>query len=440
MAVSTGKVDITPAVGSYLAGYGTRVGPRISVGVGALPLHARCTVFWDDGWPNVLVSVDVLGIGEAMNRQIRSRLSGLVPSQDLILTATHTHSGPVLPQRLHPQIAYDISETAPVDAYGRWLTDAIVALVKETLAGPRTPCTLDYQVADENLGYNRDGLPYVERDVPILVARSGSGAPIAVLFGWGCHPVTVPDSVFDPDYPGEAVSWIEDTTGAFAQFVLGAAGDQDPVRGATTAQIGEDLGKTVISAVATPGRPIQGPLKTAYSRANLPLDITDEPANLQAVRDAYEERATTNRQGHEPWFARHAIHMMRQIDTRTFATVVPLPVQVWSFSGGTPLRIALTGGELFSGYAVYLRQRYGGSDGIWVGGYANELLAYIPSDELLASGAADSYPGGWNHDYPGIAGGSMTVYAWLGHFLGRRPGTSTVGVEQTLIAKLTSML
>jgi hypothetical protein len=34
----------------------------------------------------------------------------------------------------------------------------------------------------------------------------------------------------------------------------------------------------------------------------------------------------------------------------------------------------------------------------------------------------------------------MTVYGWLGHFKGRPPGTSTIGVEQILIAGLTALL
>jgi len=43
-------------------------------------------------------------------------------------------------------------------------------------------------------------------------------------------------------------------------------------------------------------------------------------------------------------------------------------------------------------------------------------------------------------DYPGIGGGAMTVYGWLGHFKGRAPVTSTTGVEQILISGLTALL
>lgn len=75
-------------------------------------------------------------------------------------------------------------------------------------------------------------LPYVETEVPVLVARDASGAPLVVLFSYGCHPVCAgAQTQFDPDYPGRAVARIEEASGAFAPFVLGPAGDQDPVGG-----------------------------------------------------------------------------------------------------------------------------------------------------------------------------------------------------------------
>ena len=128
--------------------------------------------------------------------------------------------------------------------------------------------------------------------------------------------------------------------------------------------------------------------------------------------------------------------MIWQVKNHSFAMTVPLPLQVWKLQGSPILQLTLTGGELVSRYAVYFRKRYNGSNGIIVGGYANEVPAYIPSDELLpAYRASGSYAGGWDSDFPRIAGGSMTVYGWLGHFL-----AGSGGVEDRLIKNLTSML
>ena len=42
---------------------------------------------------------------------------------------------------------------------------------------------------------------------------------------------------------------------------------------------------------------------------------------------------------------------------------------------------------------------FGGPDGLYIGGYANEVPGYIPSDELLPPiRTTSSYDGGWDTD------------------------------------------
>jgi hypothetical protein len=445
MAVSVGKSEITPPVGTPLAGYGVDT-PRLSAGNNA-PLYARCTIFWDSGYPNVIASADLLGFPRSMNQAIRARVTALgVADADFILTGTHTHNGGALLDELSPYISYNIAPNSPqmtaVQNYTASVENAIVGLVSSTLAASRTPCTLDYRVANENFAFNREGLSYVEQDVPILTARNAAnGTPLAVLFGYGCHPVAAGgQTLSDPDYPGVACALIESSTSAHAQFLIGPAGDQDPIGDTdwplSTAD-GADLGQTVINAIATPGRPLTGPIDTGYQDLTLPLDITDTPANLAVVRADYAAR-----QGNASlpgYIRRHAETMIGQIDAHTFATSLELPLQTWSLQGSPGLFLALTGGELVSGFGAYFRSRYGGSNGIWIAGYSNELPAYIPSNELLSTGGALHYACGWATDYPGIAGGAMTIYGWLGHFV-RPPNTPKNGVEQLVISGLTSML
>ena len=116
---------------------------------------------------------------------------------------------------------------------------------------------------------------------------------------------------------------------------------------------------------------------------------------------------------------------------------VPLPLQVWKLQGRPTLRLAFTGGELVSGYGAYFRNEYGGADRLLIVGYANEIPAYIPSDESLPPlRSRSSYAGGWDTDFPGIAGHSQCFYGcYLGHFL-----AGTDGVESKLISALTTQL
>ncbi|MEO3769280.1 hypothetical protein [Micromonospora sp. B9E7] len=439
--LSVGKVEITPPVGTYLAGYGVDV-PRRSTGTAAA-LFARCTILWHAGVPHVIVSADVLGFARGLHQSIRSQVLALgLASENFALTATHTHNGPVLPDKLDPFIAYAMNSTvrAQVRAFGDQLATRIVQLVRDTLDGPRTACTLDYQVVKQNFSYNRESLPYVESDVPVLTARTPGGEPLAVLFSYGCHPVTAgSQTMFDPDYPGDAVTRIEQATGAFAQFLLGPAGDQNPAGARGWAQRslrGAELAQAVTTALLRPGRPVAGPTTTHYREVSLPLDVTPTEDNLRDVSAAYAARF------HDlslpGYYQRHARQMSAQIDAGTFATSIPVPVQSWRFTGSPDLRLLLAGGEIVSGYAVYFRARYGTSSQLLFAGYANEVSAYLPSDELLRRTA--TYAGGIDADFPGIAGGSMTVYGWLGHLKGKPTATSPDGVEQILIGAIDAAL
>lgn len=452
LAISTAKADITPPVGTPLAGDGVDT-PRLSTGSNA-PLYARATVLWDSGWPNVIVTCDTLAIPRSVNLAIRARVEPLGPAgmpighEDLIITATHTHNGGAVNDVLVPFIAYNViggsAADAAIQAYTQQLENTVVAVVQAALAAPQTACTLDYQVTSQAFSTNREGLPYVETAVPVLAARNAStGALLALLFGYGTHPVSGGvQTVADPDYPGAACAYIEAThPGVFAQSLTGMAGDQNPTNPASWSlayaqTLGQGLGAAVLSAAAHPGRALAGPIGTAYQDLTIPLDITITPSNLAAVRADYVLRAgNTALPG---YYRRHAQVMISNIDDARITTSVNLPVQVWTLQGAPALNLALVGGEPVAGYAAYLRNTYGGTARIWPCGYANEAPCYIPSNELL-SGGGIHYACGWDVDFPGIAGGSMTVYGQLGHFH-IPPCSAAVDVESILLNALGAML
>jgi neutral ceramidase len=441
LAVSSAKTDITPTLAQnpYMAGYGVDQ-PRQATGTQS-PLYARCLILWDDGFPNAIVVADVLAFSRPLHQSIHQQVLALNNDwaySDVILATQHTHNGPVLPGELDPYISYNITDLSLVNSYATTLQTKIVDVVRAALNATRIPCTLDYKVASQGFSYNREGLPYQETAVPVLVARRTNGQPAAVLFSFGTHPVSAgAQSKWDGDYPALACSVIEAAIpGCFALFVLGPHGDQDPIGGADWSlrtQHGTNLGNAVVSATGSPGRAVGSPIRTHFEDVRLPLDVTDTPANLAAVRAIYEVRRNNAAYG---WYRRHAELMIQEIDNHNFETEIPVPVHVWKLQGSPILRMALIGGELVSGYAVYLRSLYGGPGGILVGACAGEVPSYVPSDELLPPIRSNgSYAGGWDADSAGIAGGSMTVYRQIGHF---RAGVG--GAESRLVAALNSAL
>lgn len=446
--VAVAKVDITPkpGVNPYLGGYGVQSGVRVVATDTPYitPLYARCVILWDDGKPHAIVSLDILGIPPSVHQNIRPRLIALTgwASSQVVLVATHTHNGPAIGESLNPFIAYSLSDLERVAQYTAWLQDQVVELVRSTLAATRTPVTLDYRVATANFAVNRAGLSTVETAVPVIVARRTDGAVHAVVFSYGCHPVSAGwQERWDGDFPSRACTHVETQTGAFALFLPGPAGDQDPnpgggVRGwALCAEHGRALGTAVVTAVRANGRALPGPVASSIREVTLPLDISPTPGNLAAVRAAFVTRMG-NPSGQQAWYQRHAEAMIARIDAGSYDVDVINPSQAWQVGGSPALKMAFIGGEVVSGYGAYFRSRNGGANGLYIGGYANEVSCYIPADNMLPPLAArGSYEGGWDTDFPGIAGGSMTVYPRIAHF---RAGSG--GVEATMIAAVNAQL
>jgi hypothetical protein len=260
---------------------------------------------------------------------------------------------------------------------------------------------------------------------------------VAVVFGYGCHSVCAGVlDLWDGDYPAVAAGLIDDAfPDCLAVYLPGPAGDQDPVgpRGvAASLDCGTQLADAVLSVVDVPGRLLTRVSTARLRTADVPLDVTLDPGNLAVARDFYAQRASLPAPG---WVLRHAARMVELIDAgEPLATAVNLPVQAWRLAGAPALRLAFVGGEIVSGYAVYLRGQFGGAEGLWFGGYGPGTVAYLPSDELLPPlRSGGSYAGGWDADFPGLAGASMCAYGWPGHFLAG-------GVEPSIVDAVTAVL
>lgn len=441
-AVATGSVDITPGSALPMGGYGGDA-PRLAQGTNE-PLTARCTVLWDDGVPFVVVSVDVLGFREGAHSRIRMGVLGHgVSSAAFVLTATHTHNAPALDEGLDPYVAYNLTDLGATDLYTTWLVDGVVDLVGDVLASPQTPCTVEYAVTEQHFSRNREGYPDVETDVPVLVARDLDGDPRAVLFGYGAHPVAAGiQRVFDPDYPAQAIKQVEAAfPAALGQFVLGPAGDQDPVGGGGVVEsdaLGEMLGDSVVEAVLSGGRPLTGPVSAAYSTVALPLDIVLTPQNVAAVQAAFATRAANpTRPGLVRRHAERMVTLIEESSLELLETEIVLPVQRWHLAGDPGLTVVFSGGEVVAHYAAVLREENGGSAGLWFVAYADEVPGYIPSDDMLRR---PGYAAGIDADLPGIAGGSMAVYHHLAHFRPDSAPGAGDGVESIYLAHLRALV
>ncbi|HPM18728.1 MAG: hypothetical protein GT598_11205 [Bacteroidales bacterium] len=384
------KVNITPEGSIWLAGYASRDHPSEGV------LH--------DIWSKVLVIEDSLGNRAALitndlleipihySTQIRDRLEkeyGLHRSQ-VILNCSHTHSGPVMRDTLANWYPLDDAMEKKVKKYSEDFVEKIVEMVGRAIyrmipveisAGNGTA---RFQVNRRN---NSEAMSEYYTDlkgpndyaVPVLRIDRKQGGIMAIVFGYACHSTVLNFYQISGDYPGFAQIELENLyPGTTALFFQGAGADQNPLprRSVPLArQYGQTLSAAVDRVLNEKMKRLVPLLKTAYSE--IPLQFDGSPPDRQELLGHIHDTSST-----APYLKLMAQTLIRRLDNgEVFRNGYPYPCQVWKL--GDQIIMAL-GGELVVEYALELKKRFG--QDVFVMGYTNDVMAYIPSDTILSEG------------------------------------------------------
>ncbi len=365
------SAKITPKKPMWMAGYASRTKPSEGV---EQDLFAKAFALTDaDGARLVLVTLDLIGVPRELRLAVAERAKkehGIDPAS-LAINASHTHSGPELRTNRVHGVATVAQREEEAAEYTAALEDTILRLIGEALT-KSVPAHLDYSHARCGFAMNRrtpDGqggwsnFPNpagpVDHTVPVLKASAADGKEIAVIFGYACHCTTLGHQKFSGDYAGYAQQGIEQAhPGAVALFMNGCSGDQNPYPRRTMELArthGQTLATAVESALQTRLQRLTGPIRAAYREIPLAYDT------LPSQR--------LEREGSLP-------------------TTYPYPVQVLRL--GDRLTWVTLGGEVVIDYALRFKAEI--SDPIvWVSGYTNDVMAYIPSRRLWKEGG---YEGG----------------------------------------------
>jgi hypothetical protein len=225
-----------------------------------------------------------------------------------------------------------------------------------------------------------------DHDVPVLKVSTADGSLRAVVFGYACHATVLSFYQFCGDYPGFAQSELEKAhPGATALFVAGCGADQNPLP-RRTVELAQDYGRYLARAVdeVLTGKmsPIAGSLSTAYEE--IPLSL----AKLPTKEELQEQTKDANR-----YIAQRARMLLAKLANEPLSPTYPYPVQSWRL--GDDLLWVTLGGEVVVDYSLRLKRELGRN--VWVAGYTNDVMAYIPSLRVLNEGG---YEGG----------GSMPIY------------------------------
>lgn len=384
-------VDITPPVGTWLAGFAGRY--KGSEGIHD-PLRARALVLDDGDTRLLIITCDILSLAYPFIDDLKARIeaeSGLPPER-VMVNCSHTHSGPVTRTP-----AADPSEG---DCYMLNLPLTLLGAVKMALADLR-PSRIGSARTDVQIGINRrERIPGGTKlgrnpDLPVApyvdVVRIDdmAGNPRAILFSHACHPVTRASDNYQisADFPGRAQEVVESVfPGVQAMFAQGCAGNinSEPCGGSfeDVHRLGTVLGGAVIKAAAGIETQCETRLAAAMTPTVLPLqeappvDVARE--RLEAANRAVEEAEASGDPGRVKSARSFADWNQRVYDlAKSGATNRVMRYDMQAFALGEVGIVGLPG-EVFVEYQLNIAARSPFAQTL-VFGVTNGCPSYIPT-------------------------------------------------------------
>lgn len=385
----TARVVITPEKPTWMAGYSARDKPSDGM---LHDLWAKALTLEDmQGHRILLITMDLIGLDRQFSQNLTNQLMkryGLNRS-DIILSTSHTHSGPVINENLkfiYPP--FDAEMQKRVDDNKEFVLEQILVAAERAMNN-MFPAHISSGVGIARFAVNRrenkaDEVLYAsqlkgptDHSVQVLLVRDMENKPKSIVFGYACHATCLDITKYSGDYPGFAQIELEKAfPGATAMFFAGCGSDQNPIPRRTiplTVQYGKELAVAVERALQEPLRPLKAEVSTQYKE--IKLDFTPLPTKkkLKEIVNSDEPE----------YIKRWAEDMEKKMAAgKKYPTAYNYyPVQSWQLGD---VSLAVLGGEVVSGYAIKLRSVLGND--LMVMAYANDVMAYIPTEKVLEEG------------------------------------------------------
>lgn len=389
------RASITPETPVWLAGYGSKRvpdGKLHDLWMKALALEAP------DGSRVALITSDFQGVPKGYSDLVfeRARERFGLDRARLMFTYSHNHCGPRLGDDLIDYYPVEPEQETLVAEYTERMAERAVDLIGEAFEN-LGPAILKTGAGRTNFAVNRRenteaevaealarGEPLrgvVDHAVPVLSVTRPDGAEAAILFGYACHPTTLSFNTYCGDYPGFAQVALErGRPGTAAMFVNTCGGDQNPIPRRSLElceRYGGMLAAAVEETLRRPMKPIEPGLRVAFEMIELRYEKVVDADDLK--RDLKHDN---------PIRARWAARLLAKLEAgERFEPFHPYPLRAWRLGADT-LFLGM-GGETVVDYALRFKREFGA--GTWVLGYADDMVAYIPSRRVWEEGG---YEGG----------------------------------------------
>lgn len=380
------KESITPETPMWLNGYAGRNTPATA---SIHPIWAKALVIEENKNSRaVFVTTDLLGLTHEIVEDVFKYTAAKYNLQrsQLIMNASHTHSGPVVWPCLDGIHDFNMDEQRYAEKYVGTVTQKINDAIDHAFANLQEAklysghSTAGFAINRRNLrDHNNNGS--TDHDVPVLKVVDKNEQPVAVLFGYACHNTTLVDDnyLFNGDYAGFAQIEIEkNNPGATALFLMGCGGDQNPDPRGTVAlatKYGKELADAVQQTINTKMTKLGPSVRTSFVKTNLqfqPFDVAKYQKDIA---------------GDNKYFHRRAKLMLEAYNKGWDVSKLPYPVQAVKF--GNDFTIVALSGEVVSDYSLRTKKMLAGKN-VYVAGYCNEVTCYIPSKRVLKEGGYEA--------------------------------------------------
>ncbi|HIE28277.1 TPA: hypothetical protein EYP66_13415 [Candidatus Poribacteria bacterium] len=346
------KLEITPKVPAYLAGYAVRNKPSESVH-DPLFLH---TMVMDDGELRMaILANDLCLISNDLINELRKMIANAgFAAEHIFVATTHTHSGPV---------------TGGDNVDMEWLEGLKHKMVASVLLAEKRlqPVRIGIGKGRCNVGMNRrerqpDGTIRlgknpdgpVDTELGVIRFDDMDGNPLALVLNYGCHGTTLGGHNYQisGDYMGEGIRLVEKQAKGQpdSMFLTGASGNVDPRH-----RVGESFEHVseLAEELAADALSVNSQLTTQDVDAT--IQIFSKTINVPRKTEEVEKGADEN---------------------------IAIPVSLVRLND---LLLITFPGELFAEIGMELKRR-SPSANTFIVGYCNGSVGYLPTQQAYEEG------------------------------------------------------
>lgn len=417
------QLNITPQVGyPHYRDFGTAIDDSLFV---------KSLVFRQGGQQWALAICDLLWIERELSAEVRVSVAEKtgIPYENILLSATHTHTGPAYHSNIYELNNHIRKNTEPENEaiqrnnYPTFLASQIVAaLVKasETAVPVVVKSATDTLI---NLSFNRrfilkDGKVKTNpgkgnRDIVrsagpvdpdldmLMIQRADDQSVMSIVTNFAVHSDTYGGKNFHPDYPGVLAKQLTERYGknVVSLFLMGASGDLNhfDVRkngvSLNTEIIGKRLAASVIKSLPSMARVVSSKISASSEFVYAPLQAFN-PDELSWARDKQAEA----KYGETGLFQLRRPMKIRSLEKIQSTEAIPptiesepwtLPVEVQVFQLSDEIAVVGLPGEIFAELALSIKQQSPFKKTLVVE-LTNVHIAYVPTRKAFAQGSYET--------------------------------------------------